>query len=662
MRRAVFVGIFILIALLVTLHFLQLDADPPVMLAQYGQSALTDPYLYTWHARQATLFPPDQRIEYERFAPLEFTAVSAAARIVFEIAGVSRVTANVASVLLCLGGILFWLLGLRKYWSWSRVTVVALLLFSNFILITYAKMPYLENGLIFLFGLTFFVFARWGDRAIGQFVTGIMIAAAALCGKLFGVLLFVPIALSFMYFNRTKSLNPIGLTLLGGLIGLALYILIAMKGDFNLWWQYHLDNTDLLSVSKYITNPLGPLGMFLSFGGEGGLTLFGIGSIVIAIVGSIVWLSTRNLRALTRDDAPLLFSFAWLTITMLAFFPFEYRPLRYLVVAIIPALTFSGPLIEWWRGILRLSLKPTWLTLPLIFIITLYLTNQIIAYGANLAHTFIGFKSVLPYCLIGSVIMTALMFLIQRSKTIALPPMICRIIIAMICLFYIGTNGSDLYAALSQPRYDLKTLNREIAETIDPSAVVTGSYAPALTIDNNLNGVFNYLGTVRHDPSFFANFHPTHLLTNSSDLTEINKDYHRLGGAFSFSEPILWSYHLNFVSLTKTNFRPTLFERAVLAEAQGDADSALMMLDAFERAYLNNRLVETFRVNLYTTLYRNSDSAIWLVDRLTEKYPEDLYISAFAAIAYKSARLPEKSRLMLERCNRINPFARPRLN
>lgn len=662
MRKLALPTLLLLCLIFVCLRFIQIDADPPIALAQYGQSALTDPYIYTWHSRQATLFPADQQIEYARFSPLKFTAVSAAARLVFASAGVSRITANVASILLSLCGILLWLFALRKYWSWERVSIVGLLLLSNFILVTYNRMPYLENGLVFFFGLTFFLYAHWGERSSGQILIGISIAGAALLGKLFGVLLFIPVGACYICFDIAKSIKPIGMTLLGGVVGFALYILLAMGGDFALWWQYHVDTTELLRVSKYIADPLGPLGMFLSFGGEGGLTLFGIGTIVIACIGSMIWLASRDILKLTRDDLPVLFSLVWLIVSILVFFPFEYRPLRYLIVAFLPALTIFVPLIDWWQGKLTLVLRPVWLAIPLIFLIALYLTNQIISYGAILAHTFVGFKTVLPYCLAGASALVLFLVIIRYRGRGSLPNIVVRLLIILIAAFYVVTNSRDLYAAYSDPRYDLKTLNREIAEIIEPSGLVTGSYAPALTIDNNLNGVFNYLGTVRHDSSFFREYHPTHLLTNSSDWAEVDKDYHGLAGAFSIAEPILWSYHPQFVALTNEKYPRTLFEQAYFQNALGNEDSARLLLDAFDLAHPHNRLSSTLRVNIYAILYRNTDSAITLVDRLLTEYPDDYYITAFAAIAYKTARLEQKSRDCLAKCNRLNPFARPRLN
>lgn len=661
MRKAATVIIsFVFIALL-ALRFIQLDADPPIMLAQYGQSALTDPYLYTWHARQATLFLPDQQIEYERFAPLKFTAVSASARVVFAVAGVSRVTANVASILLSLGGMLFWLLALRKFWSWRRVAIVGLLLLSNFILITYSRMPYLENGLIFFFGLTFFVYARWGERTSGQILTGLAIAGAALCGKLFGVLLFVPVVVTQVYFLRSRSLRPIGLTILGGLLGFAAYLLIFLGGDFALWWQYQSDNTALLSVSKYIFNPLGPLGMFLSFGAEGGLRLFGIGTICIASIGSIFWFVSRDLRQLTRDDLPIIFCLIWLATTLIVFLSFEFRPLRYLIVSVIPAVTLGIPLLESWGDRRPLVLRPLWLVLPSVFLVMLYLTNQIISYGADLAHMVIGFRVVLPYCLATAGVVTAALWWIRRRKTPVIPIPVGRILIVILVGLYGVTNGRDIYTALFSPRYDLKTLNREVAEIIDSTAIVTGSYAPALTIDNKLDGIFNYLGTVRHDPAFFDKFNPTHVLSNQGDLREMLEDYSALAQATVIAEPILWSYHLQMLSLPRPGFNPSLFEQAELAYRAQHYDTARILLDRFDRLYPRNRLSAASRVNLYIDLYRGSDSAISLVNRLVREYSDDFYMLAFAAVAYQNANLPNQSRECLARCNQLNPYARPRL-
>lgn len=661
MRKAVVVSILLVFLILLSLRFIQLDADPPIMLAPYGQSVLTDPYLYTWHARQAALFSPDQRIEYERFAPLKFTAVSAAARVVFAIAGVSRVTANIASILLSLGGTLFWLLGLRKFWSWGRVAIVGLLLLSNFVLCTYSRMPYLENGLIFFFGLTFFVYAHWGDRASGQLITGVAIAAAALCGKLFGVLLFVPIFAAQVYFLRTHSIKAIGLTVLGGLLGFAGYLLLFLGGDFQLLWRYHTDTTEILHISKYFLQPLGPVGMYVSFGGEGGLTLFAIGSICIAAVGSILWLVSRNLGKLTHEDLPILFSLVWFAATIVVFVPFEYRPLRYLIVGVVPAITLVIPLIESWGKRLPIVAKPFWLVGPLVFVIMLYLTNQITSYGAILAHVFIGFRTVLPYCLFAAAAVVMLIVAARLRKSAGIPISFSRTLIVVILGGYLYTNGRDIVETLGQPRYDLKTLNREMSEIIDPSAVVTGSYAPALTIDNGLNGVFNYLGTVQADTAFFSTYHPTHLLTNSGDWTETIKDYPLLRSFDPMISPVLWSYLLGLVHLPNANYSPSLFEQAFEMDRQRQSDSARSLLDLFEVRYPSNRLAAVTRINLYFSRLGLPDSALLLVDDLVRRYPDDYYMQIFAATSYQNYQLPQKSRDCLAQCNRLNRYLKPRL-
>jgi len=661
MRKLLIVFALFVIVCLLSLRFVQLNTDPPIMLAQHGQSALTDPYMYTWHARQATFFPREQHIDYERFAPLKFTAVSAAARVVFEIAGVSRVTANIASILLSLGGMLFWLAALRRFWDWSRITVVGLLMLSNFVMLTYSRMPYLENGLIFLFGLTFFVYVNWGERAFGQLLTGIAIAAATLCGKLFGVLLFVPIFTTQICLLKTRSAKAIGLTVLGGLLGCAGYLFLFLDGDFHLLRQYYTDTTELLRVSDHFLKPLGLIGMFVNFGGEGGLTLFAIGSTGIAAGGSILWLITRDIGRLTHDELPIVFSISWLAVTMLVFLPFEFRPLRYFVVGVIPALTLVIPLVESWGRRLPIVLKPLWLTLPLVFVITLLLTYQVISYGAVKTHVFKGFEAVLPYGFVAAIGIVLSIVIARRRNVALLPRSLGRAVLAVILGGYLWTNGHDIVSALRYPRYDLQTLNREISEIIDPSALVSGSYAPALTIDNKLNGVFNYLGTVRADTGFFSKYHPTHLLTNSSDWTETIKAYPFLQANAPMITPLLWRYLLGIVRLPTVTYSPTLFEQALEMDQQRQLDSARSLLNAFGAQHPNNRLLAVTQINFYSSRLGLPDSALLLTDELVRTYPDDYYVQVFAATVYQKFDLPQKRHECVARSNRLNPYLTPQI-
>lgn len=661
MKKLPIIFALLVIVCLISLRFVRLNTDPPILLAQHGQSALTDPYLYTWHARQAALFPSEQQVDNRRFAPLKFTAVSAVARVVFAIAGVSRVTANIASILLSLGGILLWLAGLRRFWDWPRLLVIGLLCSLNFVLFTYGRMPYLENGLIFLSGLTFFVHVNWGERALGQVLTGIVIAAAALCGKLFGVLLFVPVTATTICLLKTRSFKAIGLTALGALLGAAGYLFLFLDGDYHLLWQYYTDTTNLLRVSVHFHRPFDLIGMFVNFGGEGGLILFAIGSTCIAAGGSIFWLITRDLSKLKADDLPVLFSISWLAVTLVVFLPFEFRPLRYFIVGVIPALTLISPLVESWRRRLPIVVKPLWLIMPLVFVIMLLLTYQVITYGAVKARAFRGFESVLPYGFVAAVGIMLVIVLVRRRNEAHLPRNLGRAALVVILGWYLWTNGDNIVAAMRYPRHDLQSLSREVSEIINPSALVSGSYAPALTIDNKLNGVFNYLGTVRADTDFFATCHPTHLLTNSSDWVEVIKDYPFLRANSPMITPLLWQYQLAVVRLPSAKYSPTLFEQALDMDRRRQLDSARLLLNTFCARHPNNRLPAITRINFYSSRLSLPDSALRLTDELVKMWPDDYFVQVFASTFYRKFNLLEKSHECVARSNRLNPYLRPQI-
>ena len=94
-----------------------------------------------------------------------------------------------------------------------------MILLLNNTLFLYGRLPFLETGLIFLSGLLFFLFMRYHDRWWGQVLCGVLVALAALAGKLFGAILILPVLLALVYRFRKKVTLPIALALGGCLVG-----------------------------------------------------------------------------------------------------------------------------------------------------------------------------------------------------------------------------------------------------------------------------------------------------------------------------------------------------------------------------------------------------------------------------------------------------------
>jgi len=97
----------ILIGIFFLLRFLNLTADPPVLLQTYGQDLMTDPYYYTWFARNAVLFDNWHLLNYDRYFIFSYTIVSGLSYLIFSLFGVSRLTAHLTSLILHFGGIFF---------------------------------------------------------------------------------------------------------------------------------------------------------------------------------------------------------------------------------------------------------------------------------------------------------------------------------------------------------------------------------------------------------------------------------------------------------------------------------------------------------------------------------------------------------------------------
>jgi hypothetical protein len=154
-RRFFIYASLALIALLCLLRFVNLDADPPHFFKGFSQADLTDPYHLTFAARNAALFGDWNLFDFHRWDVFRNSLVSGVAYIIFSLAGVSRIAANIAALALNLGGVLFFFLGMRGLRPVREILTALLLLLSSAVFFFHSRLPFLENGLIFLCGLLF---------------------------------------------------------------------------------------------------------------------------------------------------------------------------------------------------------------------------------------------------------------------------------------------------------------------------------------------------------------------------------------------------------------------------------------------------------------------------------------------------------------------------
>ncbi|MCK4574175.1 MAG: hypothetical protein KAU36_07375, partial [candidate division Zixibacteria bacterium] len=203
--RLFYILTFLIFAAGLAFWLADLTSDPPMYYAGYGQSLSTDPAQYVHHARNEILFGDFDPFDYPRWTVYQHSLTSLTGWLWFSIAGVSIKQAAVVGLILCLGGLIFLILGLARYHRPWVTSVVALCYIINITLYTHGRLSYLENGLIFIAAMLFFVYSRWGDRLWGVALSGLLVAIAMLTGKLFGALLLPALLLAILFSGRDDS-------------------------------------------------------------------------------------------------------------------------------------------------------------------------------------------------------------------------------------------------------------------------------------------------------------------------------------------------------------------------------------------------------------------------------------------------------------------------
>ena len=249
-------------------RFIYLDADPPLFFQNTSQALLTDPYNVTFAARNKALFDKWDVFDYHRWEAFKYSLSSLSAYIFFEIGGVSRVTANLSATALSLSAILIFVWGLYSY-SRRAAALAAILLLANAFLIIYGRYPFLENGLLFLSVLVFFVFVKFYPRKWAIVAAAILTSLCVLSGKAFGVILAVPVITVIVFERRQKWLLDIGIYVLSGIVSGIMLVWLYYGSRYNMVLFYVSEqSTGLYGFPQALTSVPVFFEQLVSFGGQ----------------------------------------------------------------------------------------------------------------------------------------------------------------------------------------------------------------------------------------------------------------------------------------------------------------------------------------------------------------------------------------------------------
>ncbi len=534
-----------------------LTADSPNYFAGLGQALMTDPYHITIYARNKVLFGSWEIFDYNRWVAFKVSLVSGFAWLMFSLGGVSRLTANLTSVLLNLSATGLLVAGVfvghfrrdlkdaDREALWLGAAVSAFLLSFSHVLVVYGRAPFLENGLLLIAAACFFVVARSGAEPkrwkLGSLaLVGVLLAMTPLAGKLFGLILLAPVAVT-VFLSSDKRWKDLGVIAASGIVTVALWYVFVLGDDVTAYHAYLQEQ----SMGLYGTPPgLLSLKFFFiqlfSYGGELRLFQFSFFMPLILLIGYAGLLTLRiekespwTLEFWRRRPA-LTFLTVWFFSAWLSLMIFQYRPLRYALFVLFPGLGVVGCIVRevfadgarWAKGASAVELWQKGLAAILLYVgITIIMTQTALAtYGS--AMTSGNMITVVKFSSIFAAPALIVIWLIARSmKRFAQP--VFRIGMLVTVAFSLALNGYWYYRMASNFTYDTVTASRDMESSLPADAVLTGPYAPNLTMDNSHKNLIYTFGLKVDDRDLFERFPITHLVGDYGNLDEAARKFPR---------------------------------------------------------------------------------------------------------------------------------------
>jgi tetratricopeptide (TPR) repeat protein len=239
----------------------------------------------------------------------------------------------------------------------------------------------------------------------------------------------------------------------------------------------------------------------------------------------------------------------------------------------------------------------------------------------------------MPYSLILSVLITAAIYWFLRKKAEYSCGKVGSGLAGVMILGMVLVQGNLFYKGLTVPGRGLKEVSIELGQILDKNAVLTGPYAPAYTIDNNLRGVIYHFGLSNKEDSLFKKFPISHVVTERPNWERALQDFPILGNARQEAVMITRDFVTSLFRLQVTRVPLSDFERALMLLEGGQADPAVLMLESILRRYPDNILVQKALADAcnmagFTTKYLN------LIDSIAEKYPDNYRAIVFCGRSY----------------------------
>ena len=642
-----------------------LTSDPPMYYTGLGQSEATDPAQYVFHARNKLLWGEWDPYDYPRWIVYQHSLVSLVAYIWFAIAGVSIKQAAAVGVMLSFAGmILFVLALLRRHPPWLAAAF-ALFYVINVTLLTYGRLSYLENGLLFFMGLLFFLYSWFGDRLWGLLLCGGVVALATFTGKLFGALLFPALLLAIWVANGSQLRRHLLAATGSFLVASAILIGALYGSDVTAAFPY-----GLRGFPEGLSSPWAFFEHLVSYGFGNRLFYLDPDVYVFLVAAAVILLllvpSWNQFRSLPRTTQLPLVAAA---VIWLALMPLNYSPLRY-ALFLIPIVTLSClTLGDWVHAQARLRVvRPGPIRMILLSLLgwfaAYHLIRNVFFFNQPVGEAFTWLM--LPIGL-------ALAFLVQwltgRWRLIISRRTVV-VGLAGLILFSAVTNGFRIRRLhYLDHNFNIVEANEDISYILEPNAVVSGPYGPALTLDTRLRSFIHLFAVTEVDSTLFDRQPVTHIAVDASNYVEAVKNYPALKNASFVANYWIRDFDVKLYRVAGLfgNAEANAYQRSDFEIAQDYAqtqhyDSALLAMKRFMDAKPTTKSSGRLLADLFMKTYQ-FDQALQVMKLLADRYPTDFYLQMQCGRLYLMAaglgRDPSQESLAKQYFDRgvmVNPY------
>jgi 4-amino-4-deoxy-L-arabinose transferase-like glycosyltransferase len=638
-----------------------------------GQSLSTDPAQYVFHARNKILFGAFDPFDYPRWTVYEHSLTSLVAYLWFSVKGVSLQNANMVGVLLSLGGLLFLILGLMRYHRPWVTAVIAFCYVINVTLLTYGRLSYLENGLIFLTAAVFLVYVRWGYRLWGVVLAGGLAALAMLTGKLFGALLLPALVLAILFSGRNRRWRDAVTSVVSFAITSVVAVMLLYGSDLPAAVRYAQEQSlGLWGFPRGLTSPWSFFEHLIAYGFENHLYFLDVDLLLFLFVSFLLLcLHLNRQRRLGTLPPTIQLLVFWVSLGILAFSPLNYSPLRYALLVIPPMILLCFALLDTSLDAQGITLaRPGRMeTVLLIFAFWIVLFHSVgnIFFLDTLPRPI---RALTWATLPAAVGLAFLVRSVLTRRTVHISRRMMIIASTVLVAFSTVFNSIQIYRKhIREHNFNIAEANLDLQHILGPDAVVSGPYAPALTVDTDRMAFIHLFGVAKVDTTLFDRYPVTHLVSDVSNWKQAVKDYPALAEVTPITTYWIRDVEVRLFNISKVfnnpkarSYQETDYEKAVQYYQKGQYDTAGVLSYQF---YQNHPESKSGGLLLADILMKfgKYDETYTLLTSLAKRFPTDFniqfqcgrFIQIYAAMK-KDSNLQMMALQHYDQAVRVDPY------